>query len=321
MNSGYIPAVLSQKYWKCKENEVCFYVNEESKINQKHAYLLLCHENLKQLCKLVSLLDYEYNDIYIHVDKKYKLSRSEKRNIELTVQKAQVIFIKSKKASWGGDSLMKIEVSLLKNAVKNSYVYYHLISGADLPLKPQKEIHRFFNNSGRDYIALEKQSPANLEKSFLDRFQYYYFFQNKVSKNNRAWKKRQKTLLKLQKRLRIDRTKSAPFQYIKGSQWFSITHETALYILKSFKRYKKFFLHSYIPDESFVHSIINNSSLISNVVDDNMRYIDWNRGSPYVFRLKDYEELMNSGKMFARKFDERIDNSIIDMIYKRLTLQ
>lgn len=296
-------------------------VSEETKIEKKHAYLLLCHDNITQLCKLVSLLDYEYNDIFIHIDKRYKLSIDEKSNIELALHKAQVTFIKSRKVSWGGDSLMKIEVSLLKTATKNSHVYYHLLSGADLPLKPQKEIHRFLNNSGQDYIALEKQSRANLEKSFLDRFHYYYFFQNKAGRNNRVWKKRQRMLLKLQKRLGIDRTKSAPFEYVKGSQWFSITHETALYIIQNYKRYKKYFLYSLIPDESFVHSIINNSSLKTNVVDDNMRYIDWNRGSPYVFRLQDYEELMNSGKMFARKFDERKDDSIIDMIYQRLTIQ
>lgn len=296
-------------------------MSEETQTQGRHAYLLLCHDNIKQLCKLVSLLDYEYNDIFIHIDKKYKLSKDEKRSIELAVHKAQVNFIKSRKVSWGGDSLMKIEVSLLENATNNYHAYYHLLSGADLPLKPQKEIHRFFNNSGLDYIALEKQSPANLEKSFLDRFQYYYFFQNKVGRNNKVWKNRQRMLLKLQKRLRIDRTKSATFQYVKGSQWFSITHGTALYIIKSYKKYKKYFFHSLIPDESFVHSIINNSSLSSNVVDDNMRYFDWDRGSPYVFRLQDYEELINSGKMFARKFDERIDDTIIEMIYHRLSLQ
>lgn len=49
-----------------------------------------------------------------------------------------------------------------------------------------------------------------------------------------------------------------------------------------------------------------------------LRYIDWNRGNPYVFRKDDYNELMSAKHMFARKFDENIDTEIIDMIYREL---
>ena len=33
-----------------------------------------------------------------------------------------------------------------------------------------------------------------------------------------------------------------------------------------------------------------------------MRLIDWKRGRPYVFRLNDFDEIINSPAMFARKF-------------------
>ena len=49
-----------------------------------------------------------------------------------------------------------------------------------------------------------------------------------------------------------------------------------------------------------------------------VRYIDWNRGAPYVFRRDDYEELMASTCMFARKFDEKTDKEIIEKIYVSL---
>lgn len=45
-----------------------------------------------------------------------------------------------------------------------------------------------------------------------------------------------------------------------------------------------------------------------------MRLIDWDRGKPYVWRTDDYEELMNSEMLFARKFDRRVDDEIIDRI-------
>lgn len=49
-----------------------------------------------------------------------------------------------------------------------------------------------------------------------------------------------------------------------------------------------------------------------------MREIDWNRGNPYVFRTEDFEILMNSPCMFARKFDEKTDREIIERIYEKI---
>lgn len=50
-----------------------------------------------------------------------------------------------------------------------------------------------------------------------------------------------------------------------------------------------------------------------------MRYIDWNRGNPYVWKINDYKELINSEYLFARKFDYNIDRYIVDKISEKLT--
>ena len=47
---------------------------------------------------------------------------------------------------------------------------------------------------------------------------------------------------------------------------------------------------------------------------DNLRYIDWKRGAPYVFHAQDFDELMASPQLFARKFDEQVDAEIIRRI-------
>jgi len=49
-----------------------------------------------------------------------------------------------------------------------------------------------------------------------------------------------------------------------------------------------------------------------------MRKIDWNRGTPYTWLKKDYEELINSEFLFARKFSETVDSEIIDKIFNKL---
>ena len=68
----------------------------------------------------------------------------------------------------------------------------------------------------------------------------------------------------------------------------------------------------------YIQTVAMNSYLAESVVDDNLRFIDWNRGTPYIFRSNDYDELCSSSKLFARKFSSGIDKEIIECLYKRL---
>ena len=76
-------------------------------------------------------------------------------------------------------------------------------------------------------------------------------------------------------------------------------------------------------DEFFFQSILLNSELKSNCINDNLRYIDWSESecsSPKTFGISDYDMIKNNdnNNLFARKFDENIDNDIIDKLYKDL---
>lgn len=56
---------------------------------------------------------------------------------------------------------------------------------------------------------------------------------------------------------------------------------------------------------------------IPNTEEAAMRFVDWKRGGPYVFRNSDYEELLNSKMIFARKFDCECDAEIVKRISNR----
>ncbi len=51
-----------------------------------------------------------------------------------------------------------------------------------------------------------------------------------------------------------------------------------------------------------------------------MRYVDWDSGPEYprTLRINDYEKVMETKNLFARKFDETVDMEIIDKIYKAI---
>jgi hypothetical protein len=79
--------------------------------------------------------------------------------------------------------------------------------------------------------------------------------------------------------------------------------------------YVRFFGHVLIPDELFFQTIIMNSELRGSIENDNLRFLDWSRDPrPAVLVQKDLPALLSSHKLFARKFDERIDSSILDLL-------
>ena len=109
---------------------------------ERHAYLIMAHNNPYTLSRLLELLDDARNDIYIHVDLKSKnFPINELKN---KVKASNIIFIPRKKVGWGGYSMIDAEIRLIECAANGKYMYYHLISGVDLPLKTQDYIVDFF---------------------------------------------------------------------------------------------------------------------------------------------------------------------------------
>ena len=129
--------------------------------------------------------------------------------------------------------------------------------------------------------------------------------------------------LEVQKFLKIDRTKyEKNIEYKYGANWFSITNKLAEFIIEKESWIRKRFKNTKCADEIFLQTIVYNSKFKNNLyydkMDDNyiscMRKIDWTRGTPYVWKNCDFEELINSGFLFARKFDYEADSKIVNRI-------
>ena len=100
-------------------------------MNNRHAYLILAHKNFGQLHKLIMLLDDPRNDIFVHVDKKAAFDSSEWTDV---CRHSRLVFLDNRlHVNWGGVSIMRSELALLKAATSTGgYSYYHLLSGMDL---------------------------------------------------------------------------------------------------------------------------------------------------------------------------------------------
>lgn len=295
----------------------------------KHAYLIIAHNNFNQLKLLIELLDDARNDIYLHIGKDAK-------NIDVStftsICKHANLYLADKRLAgcWGDKSLVDITILLLKQATNtNQYEYYHLLSGVDLPIKSQDYIHDFFsNNSGYEFVHFVRDMDINTpyRERIEERVRYYHLFlplqhfrkcKGLIKKGGIFSHSLLDSLsMRIQKFIKINRLSKYEFTIFYGAQWFSITHNFALYILEKQTSIDELIKYSLCSDEIVIQTTIMNSSFKEKISPYGyMRHIDWNRGGPYTFRSSDLEELLQSDKLFARKFDENIDMEIINEIY------
>lgn len=289
----------------------------------KHAYLIIAHNEYPVLATLLSMLDDERNDVYVHVDK-----RSEElyEKISSFRMKEGGLFILDSRLEvyWGDISQVEVEYLLLETAsMRETYSYYHLLSGTDLPIQDQNDIHSFFaGNSGKEFVGFWQTSGH--QRDLKRKVSRYYLFTRQLKRNGSKWHAiaapcRNLALI-LQKLVRFQRRWEVEFK--KGPNWFSITHAFCQCLIEWKPFVLRRFRYTLCPDEVFVQTVLWNSSFKKDIYclhDDcegNMRLIDWNRGSPYTWRKQDYNELVGSDMLFARKFSSG-DMDVVNKIKDR----
>lgn len=74
------------------------------------------------------------------------------------------------------------------------------------------------------------------------------------------------------------------------------------------------------PDEFYFQNLIMDGPFQSLRSNDNGRFVLWEQASsrPTVLRRNDFERMMESGKIFARKFDNDQDIDIIRAIAEKV---
>lgn len=79
---------------------------------------------------------------------------------------------------------------------------------------------------------------------------------------------------------------------------------------------RKFLKFCWGTDEFVIATMIMNSPFKDQVVNDNLRYIDWSEGNanPKILGLEDFDPILSSNMLFARKFDEHHDREILDKL-------
>lgn len=269
----------------------------------RQAILVEGHDDGKVTQEMINVLDDEAIDFFIHWDKKSTTPIFKSYH-------SKIHFIPSTKVYWGGNSLMAVEIALLKYASEGKYAYYHLVSDSDMPMMTSQHLKSFFNEDNKkEYINFDVTG-----NSYDWRMKYYYFLE-KVALPRKAKYQLQLFLCQLQKILGINRLSAIPsFKFAKGEHWVSISDELLTYLLREglLDQSMNLFKNTFISDEMWLQSVVENSPFLPQVnvskkaILTNSRMIDWKRGNPYIYGKNTFSELkkyFNTELAFVRKVD------------------
>jgi glycoside transferase family 14 len=282
----------------------------------KHAYLILAHGSYALLQRLVSAIDDERNDIFIHVDRK------QKDLPHLKVKRSRLFLLNKERVSvfWGDVSVVAAEFALMAFAYKqDEYAYYHLLSGVDLPLKSQNYIHDFFETQkGKEFIGF--YDGADLSASLVRKVQRYHLFAQDFRGSGLVFLAKRilrACAIRIQELLGIKRHPN--IRFAKGTQWWSLTGALIEQLLSKQDEILSLYKHTFCADEIAIQTYVYNSPFMAQVfapedeAKSSLRHIGWREGALYDWTRADYEDLKRSTALFARKFNEE-DPDFLDSI-------
>lgn len=301
----------------------------------KIAYIITAYKDPAHLKRLINALNFD-SDFYIHIDKKVDISPFIK---ELSTLNLTPSIISKYIVTWGGYSQILTHKELLGAVINSGNKYERIvcISGQDYPIYSNKKIHEEFrNNPEKEFIT--GLNISHEEPNEIFRIINYFLVDYPFLISNPTTVKIIKKIasiapIKLKKgNVSILGGKKCDIYF--GSDWYAITFECAKYVYESLCKEKKFLRYlstAHVPIELCINTLVFNSrfgdnamripknfalSLPGDVAFEKLaplHYLEY-RDRINVFTLADYPKILRSNKMFIRKTETGISDSLMDLI-------
>lgn len=272
------------------------------------AYLILVHRYPDQFKRMFQSIYVPGNHYLIHVDKSSG-GRLADDIAQFLKPYQNVAILKARNALWGGYSLVDAELRGMKRLLEMDlgWKYFINLSGQDFPLKSQSYIQDFLTeHDGKQFIRAVDQEKFRPDT--MNRVSHHF-----VEAFSRIF------------RTGIRRKFLAGATPYIGTQWKVVTRRFCEFACKDPKtaRFKRFYQGSFIADEGFFQTVMMNIFPHGEVVNDDLRTIDWVPDGeiklrPRTFTARDALRLTLSPDLFARKFDSNEDAEILDILERHL---
>lgn len=279
----------------------------------KQAILITAYKDIRHLERLIRYFDSDF-EVFIHIDNKCSEDYSSLVNQE------HVHLYDRYNIAWGDVNHLKAILLLMHESYKYTDLeYFHLITGSDYPAIPLSDFKRFCESHKHDNFVEHFPLPhADWgEEGGMDRIKYYWIQPSYRVKHGRLIYK----TIKLQRMLGIDRG----FRFFDGNlygggTYWSVSREAvgkALDYMDSHPRYLRRFRMTSIAEEVCLPNLWAGIGMPMH--NDYKRYIDWgpDGGNPQILTEKDYDNIVSSGTLFARKMESGASDKLIELLNKR----
>ena len=278
----------------------------------KHAIAMTAYKDFAILQSSTRKLMANGADVFLHIDKKsaYTLGQIEQ------LRESGCHVVQRYSIPWAGYDHLRAIVDLLDQIIGNGeqYSYIHIISGQDYPVRRFEDAEELWDGSIYMKTISRDAFPENVEsrianRSLLHRFQKY----------GRPWNVADRLSIFVQRALGLQRHGLASgVPLFKGEIWLSLPYLVCKDLLsRDVSRNVLAELKStYISEEFYFQTIIMNSDHAGRVTNRNLRYTDWKsgRGRPAFLDETDYEKILASGDVFARKISSEVSGKLLGLL-------
>ena len=268
----------------------------------KQCLIITAYKSVEMLrCLLKSTHDHFY--CYVHVDKEKWPSFE-----VLKKEFCDVVFLHDYAVKWGGQEHLEVVLKMLNMSLGKEYSYVHIISGEDYPTKPVEEIIAKFDKDEKIYCDYDLISS---KKHYAYRRYCFYWPYTKFSMNyKKPWVRYLNLFcVGIQKCFPIlQRNHIGEFQKIYwGFIWGTYPKYAVEYVLNYLKCHHEFWKDlstCKIPEELCFQTILMNSNYREKVVNDNLRYWNFEGGDnsgPVYLNINDIMSDKCNRAIFCRK--------------------
>ena len=284
------------------------------------AHILLVHKNPEQVNAFVRQIAGDGGaDVYIHVD-----AKCHEAMVRAIVSGGSVSVLKERvQVTWGDFNVIEATLRLLRavRASGKAYDFISLNSGQDLLVRDGLREYLAANRN-RVFMSARRIGPGDPQNSAW-KIRWPRVTRNLYDSPFHPYRLLRAGLVRLYTfglNLRPNPLALPEgWNFYCDAQWLCMPGVTADYILDYVGQnpdYCRLFQDSLAPDEFFFTTLIMNSPYAAQVTGSHLTHLNFGRtlrdkNHPVVITTEDIPTIEDSGRFFARKFDQAVDEEAI----------
>ncbi|MDH0863712.1 beta-1,6-N-acetylglucosaminyltransferase [Mitsuaria sp. GD03876] len=282
----------------------------DGNVPHKLIVLIQAHANVDLLNRLIDRLVHPDITIYVNVDRKSTMP------VDRIDPRARLIRERVS-VHWGEVSAVEATLQALREILAAEPAFDHLtfISGQDYPVRrPEEILARLAPHKGEQFL---QHDPIVERTHFADRYGYFHHWHD-----SRMPPLAYKLLRGVMKRLGLRRRMVGGLAPFVGGCWFTLTRDCAAHLVERARdeRLMRFMRSTRYCDEHFFPTLICNSPFAGRIVNDPLRFVEFEAGEAHPHLLTDahFDRIVASDALFCRKIDPRGSASLMDRLDERL---